>query len=373
MTYPEREWNTLNLTEICEIFFESYRIPLGLFDSEGNLQKQFFGPGRRQTALYLQDSISVLHAESGNALPVLRLDEKGACWCLIPLPEGTLLFGPIQTGSCSFFPYEGIPEHSWGGMYSISRSLVSLLLGRDVPLTEKKTTISDIRIAKKMAETDREEHDLDPYDEIFECVLNGDLEQLDQLFKAGDFISYQNQINKDIDSATTVFYFNLAKTYHTALNAGVPINDAAPLVSLYLSEMKKYRSLSAYKAGIQRMLYDFTRYTNQYTNRKYSPLVNRALMFIRNHLYSPVTPSTIAAHCRASVSTLQHRFKEETGRTLSESIRKNKIDRACYFLQHTDLPCSDIAAKMGYCSQSFFISQFKKEKGLTPQAYRRQG
>ena len=120
------------------------------------------------------------------------------------------------------------------------------------------------------------------------------------------------------------------------------------------------------------MLYDFTRYTSQYTNKSYSPLVNRALMYIGNHLYSPVSASTVAEHCKASVSTLQHRFKEETGRSISDVIRDKKTERACYFLKHTDLPCSDIAFKMGYCSQSYFISQFKKVMGVTPNDYRLQ-
>ena len=370
MAYTEIELKQKNLTELCGIFFEAHRIPLGFFDKEGNLQKQFFGPGRRQTALYLADSASILHTEYGAALPTLRLDAKGACWSLIPLNGGTLLFGPVQTGSCSYFPYESIPEHSWNGMRGISRSLVSLVLGQEAPLVEKNTAISHDRIARKMVETEREKMDLDPYDEIFDCVRNGDLEQLDRLFTTSTFLDYQDQINKDMETAVTVFYFNLAKTYHTALDAGVPINDAAPLVGLYIGEMRRYRSIASFKAGIQRMLYDFTRYTSQYTNKSYSPLVNRALMYIGNHLYSPVSASTVAEHCKASVSTLQHRFKEETGRSISDVIRDKKTERACYFLKHTDLPCSDIAFKMGYCSQSYFISQFKKVMGVTPNDYR---
>ena len=64
--------------------------------------------------------------------------------------------------------------------------------------------------------------------------------------------------------------------------------------------------------------------------------------------------------------------KEETGRSISDVIRDKKTERACYFLKHTDLPCSDIAFKMGYCSQSYFISQFKKVMGVTPNDYRLQ-
>ena len=71
MAYTEIELKQINLTELCEIFFASYSIPLGLFDREGNLQKQFFGPGRRQTSLYLTDSAAVLHTEYNAALQAM--------------------------------------------------------------------------------------------------------------------------------------------------------------------------------------------------------------------------------------------------------------------------------------------------------------
>lgn len=362
-----------DLTELCDIFFDTYRIPLCLFDEAGTLQKQFFGPGRRQTALYLSNSAAVLQMERQITVPLLLLDEKGACWCRIPLGTDTLLLGPVQTGSSPFFPYENIPEHSWGGMRGISRCLVSLLLGKDKPLAERGSVYPDSRAAAQNSRLEHGDLELDPHDEIFDCVQNGDLAQLDELLLSGTFLPYLDQVIPDTSVAITVFHFNLAKTYHSALAAGVPINDAAPLVETYIKDMQKYRSVAAYKAGIQRMIYDFARISSQYADKRYSPLVNRAMMYIKNHLYSPVSASTIAEHCGSSVSTLQHRFKEETGKSLSDSIRENKIERSCYFLRHTDLSCSDIAFKMGYGSQSFFITQFKKEKGMTPLAWRRLG
>ncbi len=71
-----------------------------------------------------------------------------------------------------------------------------------------------------------------------------------------------------------------------------------------------------------------------------------------------------------SISTLQHRFKEETGMSVTDMIRAKKVEKAGFFLKHTNISCGDIAYRMGYGSQSFFIRQFRKVTGITPMEYR---
>ena len=107
-------------------------------------------------------------------------------------------------------------------------------------------------------------------------------------------------------------------------------------------------------------------------DERYSPLINQAIMYIRENIYAQPTVEEIAAHCMTSLSTLQHRFKEETGMSVKEKIRRSKMERACFFLKNTDLSCSDIAYRMGYGSQSYFIKQFRSMTGMTPAEYRKQ-
>ena len=95
-----------------------------------------------------------------------------------------------------------------------------------------------------------------------------------------------------------------------------------------------------------------------------------ALMYIREHIYEEIRIADIAAHCALSISSLQHRFKEETGESVSEKILSLKMEKACYFLKNTSLSCADIAYRIGYGSQSWFIQQFRKATGMTPVQYR---
>ena len=360
----------LNDDRIFEIFFDSWHIPIGVFGAGGILEKLYSDGGKRQTEMYLRDCRFILDAEKDTPSSVLRFDPAGSCWCRIPFHGGALLFGPVQTGRNPAYPYEGVPEHSWTGFRDIARCLISMLQGKDAALIEKEESYTEAHTARRMYQTDREKNELNSFDELFDCVRRGDLRQLRELMDSEKYRQYLDSVMTDMRSAGTVFQFHLAKTYHSALAAPVSLQELSPLVSLYLSEEPKYRSIAAYQAGMRRVMYDFTRYVDQYRNGIHSALVNRVLLYINENLYSPVTVEEIAEHCSVSVSTLQHRFKEETGHSVTSRIRAKKIERACYFLKHTNIPCGDIAFKMGYGSQSYFGRQFKKVMGFTPQLYR---
>lgn len=356
--------------EICQIFYDSWNIPLGIFRKDGKVRKLYFTGGARLTRMYLEDADALLLRERKAVSAALLYDDKGSCWGCIPLEEELLLLGPVQTGRNSVFPYEGIPEQTWDGMRSISRCLLSLLRDASAVLEEKESSYTESRAAKSMLLQDPGGQKLDPFDEIFLCVITGDLPRLNHLIEDQRFLAYLDWVMTDLPTAKTVFQFNLAKTYHCAQQSLASLDDLSPLVELYLKESSRYQSLAAYKAGSLRMLYDFTRYIHQYRDQRYSPLVNQAILHIRESLYTQIAVEEIARHCMVSLSTLQHRFKEETGMSVKEKIRAAKIERSCFFLRNTDLSCSDVAFRMGYGSQSYFIKQFQKVMGITPAEYK---
>ncbi len=355
----------LNENEICQIYFSSFHIPSGIFAPDGKLKGLYSSFGKWQTDMYIRDTAEVLAwdgegAESG-------YDGRGSAWCRIPYGEDMILFGPVQTGRNPTFSYEGIPEHTGDSFAAIARSLVLLLKGKETVLRERQDEGRVNAIARIMYDRDS---DLLSFDDLFDCVREGDVAELNRRMSSGEFMAYQDKMVSDWSTGNTIFMFNLAKTYHTAQEAAVPIGDLTPLVDIYLREKDTYSSLASLKSGMQRMIYDFTRYVHQYRDRRYSALVNMAIMYIKEHLYRQITVKEIADYCAVSISSLQHRFKEETGQSVSERILSYKMEKASYFLRHTQLPCGDIAFKMGFCSQSYFIKQFKKVKGMTPLEYR---
>ncbi len=356
--------------EILDIFYQSHRIPAGVFDSGKELIRISSGFGRRQLRMYLRDSRDVLSRYTAEENNILITDRNGSLWCRIPEGNETVLFGPVQTGINPSFSYSGIREYSYDLFADIAACLVRLLKGADAEIRSIAEDYASRKLAGIPFESEMDNVELNSFDEVFECVRSGDIRQLAEILDSPAFLSYLDAVMQDWDKAQTVFVFNLAKTYHTALGSGVPISDLSPLIQIHLEEQKRCYTLAGLKSDMHRMLYDFTRYVSQYRDTRHSSAVNMALMYIREHIYSRIRVEDIARYCTVSVSSLQHKFKAETGMPVSDKIREYKTEKACFFLKHTALPCSDIALKLGYSGQSHFVTQFKKASGMTPTEYR---
>ena len=63
-------------------------------------------------------------------------------------------------------------------------------------------------------------------------------------------------------------------------------------------------------------------------------------------------------------------FKSETGKSISEYIRKARIERAMILLATTRMDIQNISDRLCFGSRSFFFSSFQKETGMSPTAYR---
>ena len=354
---------------LCEIYFNSFRIPAGIFDPDGNLTAIYSPFGEHQTSMYIGDAADVIRQSGRGSVPVILFDRLGASWAVTEHGGEHILLGPVQTGECSSFEYGDIPERSYDAFCEIASSFVSAVAGSPVMPRQERDERANRKAADLMYRAEREDVRLRSFDEVYECAAKGDVAGLNDLLRSSEFDDYHDMVMKDRESAVTVYVFSLAKVYHIC-QAAVPIKELAPLVAAYMEELKRDPSLAAMKSGTKRMLYDFTRYVSEFGKKDYSPAVNKALMYIKEHIYSQIKVEDIARHCAVSVSSLQHRFREETGMSISDTILSCKTDKARYFLRYTLLPCTEIAFKMGYCSQSYFIKQFRKATGMTPSEYR---
>ena len=68
--------------------------------------------------------------------------------------------------------------------------------------------------------------------------------------------------------------------------------------------------------------------------------------------------------------TLRRRFKNATGKTMSDYLTSLRIGKAKDLLATTGLELSDICLQCGYADQSSFIRAFKAREGMTPGKYR---
>ena len=98
--------------------------------------------------------------------------------------------------------------------------------------------------------------------------------------------------------------------------------------------------------------------------------VRRTVDFIYRNLGTNLTLEMAAAHEKLNPSYLSRLFAKEMNIPVKAYILKAKITTAQNILIFSDFPISEIAASLGFSSQSAFSAAFRKFSGMTPFQYR---
>lgn len=96
-----------------------------------------------------------------------------------------------------------------------------------------------------------------------------------------------------------------------------------------------------------------------------------AVRFVRRHSNEAIQVSDVADSIAVSRRVLERRFREVLKRSVHDEIRRVRVERAARLLLETNLSISQIASDLGYPSDKHIARYFRKEKGITPQQYRR--
>jgi LacI family transcriptional regulator len=102
-----------------------------------------------------------------------------------------------------------------------------------------------------------------------------------------------------------------------------------------------------------------------------NPDIVRAMRFIRENACSGVDVNTMVDELGLSRSFLERGFREHFGRSPKAEIMRVRIERAKMLLDRTDKTSHNLAKQCGFNSLEYFITAFRREVGMTPNAYRR--
>ncbi len=92
---------------------------------------------------------------------------------------------------------------------------------------------------------------------------------------------------------------------------------------------------------------------------------------IRQHYAEPLTNQRLARVAGLSVRGLERAFHQAFRASPQQYLRRVRVRMACYALVHTQRRISEIAVAHGFCDQSHFSREFRRQVGLSPQEYRR--
>ena len=100
--------------------------------------------------------------------------------------------------------------------------------------------------------------------------------------------------------------------------------------------------------------------------------LDSVLEYISKNYTDKITTATLADMCFLSEAHFCRFFKGAVGKSCMEYINQYRVEKAAVLLRNTQDSISYIAERVGFEDINYFSRTFKKIKGLTPGAFRRE-
>lgn len=207
--------------------------------------------------------------------------------------------------------------------------------------------------------------------DIPDRIAAGDVEELRRLLDK-EFMEYHDRVMTSLETARMIFSFAMIIAFYSANQGGLSMETGRAMCMDYLKKLNRLDSIPAVRSFLPEMLLEFAREVRNLSGgARYSGAVRYCVAYISGHTGMKLAVSELAAACRLSPATLERRFRRETGMSVTGFIRREKIKKARYLLEYTDVPVIEIGQSLAFCSQSYFIRMFKAEAGISPAQYRK--
>lgn len=102
-----------------------------------------------------------------------------------------------------------------------------------------------------------------------------------------------------------------------------------------------------------------------------SPVVKAVINLTEREGHALSSVSVLAKAVGVNRRRLVMVFKDETGESLTDYLRRKRIDTACHLLTITTMPIKAVAKYIGFKSPCNFTVAFQKSVGVSPSHYRK--
>ena len=99
--------------------------------------------------------------------------------------------------------------------------------------------------------------------------------------------------------------------------------------------------------------------------------LDKAITILDRQYMHEITAEEVAAQCNMSYSYFSRFFKMAVGRSFTKYLNEIRLSEAEKLLITTDKSVTEVAMETGFSSISYFISQFRENRYLSPLQFRR--
>lgn len=206
---------------------------------------------------------------------------------------------------------------------------------------------------------------------FYDCIRRGDVEGV----KRGISSLIDNALvvgRMSNDTLRQAKYFAVScitLATRVAIEGGLSQSVAYNLSDSYIQRIDSLKSQDEIFEFLCEKAVELTILIDKHRNSvTYPPQVKKAMRYIKQHLHNKLQASIVASEIGVSADYLSLLFKKSVGVTLQKYIIKEKLEESTTLLDGS-LDYSEIGYYLGFCSQTYYISCFKKEYGMTPKQY----
>jgi AraC-like DNA-binding protein len=153
-----------------------------------------------------------------------------------------------------------------------------------------------------------------------------------------------------------------------AIAGGLDENRAFSFSDGYIRKIDRLETENEIAAFLARAVTEITALVKTNRNAAYPKPVRVCAAYIEKHLHEKISLGNLASVTGLNADYLAKIFKKATGETPREYILRVKLEEAKKML---DEPYDQnmIGYYLGFCSQTYFITRFKRAFGVTPHKY----
>lgn len=209
--------------------------------------------------------------------------------------------------------------------------------------------------------------------EILKLVETGNLNYKKEMEKYVRIGTTGRLSEKDyIRHAKNIVIVFAALCTRAAIRGGLSSETAYQLREQYINSVERAGTLAKINETSFSMMGDFVQrvHKNRLLSENVSPQIRETCDYIGLHLGERLEISMLAARHGYTDYYFSNKFKHETGRSLSDYLNEQRIEKARELLESTSMDVQDICNELGYNSQSYFGKIFRQSVGVTPGQYR---
>lgn len=214
------------------------------------------------------------------------------------------------------------------------------------------------------------------------------IEELGYVLSSGTIFKTSSDLFKMLDDENRVkIFWLLCHSEECVINITALMNMTSPAVSHHLQLLKAAGLIESRKSGretyykaadteLVRLLHKTLEKAMKLTcpedrhSQSAEDIIRQVHSYLSHNLDKMITIDELARKYHINTTTLKKTFKEEYGMSIAAHMRKHRMEKAAVLLCSSDKRISEIAALVGYNSQSRFTIVFKQEYGMLPTEYR---